>query len=37
MTARGVEDDELKWAKATKMTRLDFAELCYEAKHVVSM
>ena len=37
MTARGVEDAELMWAKATKMTRLDFAELCYEAKQVVSI
>jgi hypothetical protein len=36
MTARGVEDADLK-GKATKMNRLQFAELCYEAKHVVSM
>lgn len=36
MTARGVADDDLK-GKATKMTRLHFAELCYEAKQVVSI
>jgi hypothetical protein len=36
MTARGVEDADLK-GKAAKMDRLQFAELCYEAKHVVSM
>lgn len=36
MTARGVEEADLK-GKAAKMDRLQFAELCYEAKHVVSM
>ncbi len=36
MTAREVDDDDLK-GKATKMDRLAFAELCYEAKHVVSI
>ncbi len=36
MTARGVEDQHLK-GKARKMTRLEFAELCHEAKQVVSI
>ncbi len=36
MTARGVDEKHLH-GKATKMTRLQFAELCYEAKQVVSI
>lgn len=36
MTARGVDEKDLA-GKAKPMTRLDFAGLCYEAKHVVSI
>lgn len=40
MTARGVEDKELDKGsdgKAEKMDRLVFAQLCFDAKNVVSI
>ncbi len=40
MTARGVDDRDLdkgSAGKAEKMDRLQFAQLCWEAKHVVSI
>jgi hypothetical protein len=39
MTARGVDPSNLTTSgkNASPMTRLDFADLCYDAKHVISI
>jgi hypothetical protein len=36
MTARGVVDDDIQ-GKATRMKSDEFAEKCYQAKHVISI
>ncbi len=36
MTARGVDDDDIR-GRAKRMRSDEFAVLCYEARHVVSI
>lgn len=36
MTARGVDDNDIK-DRATRMKSDQFAEKCYQAKHVISI
>lgn len=36
MTARGVDVKDLPSKKAVQMTRLQFADQCFKAKHIVS-